>query len=238
MTASQKHPGLYLSMPHPCSYLPERESTILFVDPQQSLDSEHYGHFVQQGFRRSGDLIYRPYCRACAACVAVRLPVNDFTPDRSQRRVARANADLAVTLRAPGFDEEHFALYRRYQSGRHPGSGMDDPDPDKYQRFLSSSLLDTRFIEFRLDGRLLAVAIADWLPDGLSAVYTFYDPAEQHRGLGTYAILREIEEVRRLGLPHLYLGYWIAESRKMAYKRRFRPIEALTGRRWERMADQ
>ncbi len=244
MTASQKKPDLYLSMPHPCSYLPERMSTILFVDPRYSADSAFYGQCVQQGYRRSGDLIYRPYCRECTACVPVRVPVARFAATRGQRRVWRKNRELRVYTRPPGFYPEHFELYRRYQAARHAGSSMDDPDPEKYLAFLSSRRVDTRFYEFREGptpapalgeqpaSRLLAVAVADLLPDGLSAMYTFFDPQAQAHGLGVYAVLWEIEETRRLGRPYLYLGYWIRECAKMAYKRDYHPLEALRDGRW------
>jgi arginine-tRNA-protein transferase len=235
MTANQQRPELYLSMPHPCSYLPERTSTILFVDPRYSSDSAFYGQRVQQGFRRSGDLIYRPYCRGCNACVPVRVPAARFRPDRGQRRVWERNRDLTVRERPPGFDPAQFELYRDYQTLRHPGSSMDDSDPEKYLAFLLSRRVETRFYEFRLgadDSRLLAVAVADRLPDGLSAMYTFFDPRQRSRALGVYAILWEIEQVRRLGLAHLYLGYWIRECPKMSYKNRYRPVEALRNGRW------
>ncbi len=246
MTATQGKPNLYLSMPHPCSYLPERSSTIVFVDPQQALDTHSYAHFVQQGFRRSGELVYRPYCQDCAACIPVRLPVQRFRPSRGQRRVWARNADVRVTVRPPAFSAEHFALYRHYQAGRHPGSTMDDPDPGKYIGFLRSTQVETEFCELRTratktssrarDGELLGVAVTDVLPDGLSAVYTFYNPDERTRALGVYAILWQIAEARRRGLSWLYLGYWIEQSPKMAYKKNFRPLEALRDGRWDTLA--
>lgn len=239
MTINQKKPDLYLSMPHSCSYLPERVSTIVFVDPRHTLNQLSYGHYVRQGFRRSGDLVYRPYCQTCSACVPVRIPVAHFTPTRGQRRVWRRNQDLHVIERDPVMDAEHFALYRRYQTGRHSGSSMDDPDPERYANFLMSKQADTRFHEFRLPGRdypgggqLLAVAVTDLLPDGLSAVYTFYEPDLPARGLGVHAILWQVAEARRLGLPWVYLGYWIKESPKMAYKTNFRPVEIIQNGRW------
>jgi arginine-tRNA-protein transferase len=183
----------------------------------------------------------------------VRLPVADFRPTRGQRRVWTRNQDLRVIERAPGFYPDHFALYRRYQEARHAGSSMDDPDPEKYLSFIVSRRIETRLYEFRLaaepdpasvhagmesdappDGRLLAVAVADALPDGLSAMYTFYDPAEKARALGVQAILWEIVETRRRGLGHLYLGYWIGDCPKMAYKSNFQPLEELRDGRWQR----
>jgi len=232
MTIRQNKPDLYLSMPHPCSYLAGRMSTILFVDPQRILSAGEYGAFVRQGFRRSGDLIYRPHCQGCCACVAVRVPVREFAPTRGQRRVWSRNHDIEVVQKPARYEPSHFDLYRCYQAGRHPDSGMNDADPQKYIGFLASRQVETAFFELRADGRLLGVAVADVLPDGLSAVYTFYDPALPQRGLGVYAVLWEITEARRRGLDYLYLGYWIAESAKMSYKTNYRPVEMLQAGRW------
>ncbi len=232
MTTYQKTPTLFLSLPHPCSYLPGRMATSLFLDPRQKLDSSAYAGFMRLGFRRSGDFIYRPHCHGCHACVPVRIPMARFEPNRSQRRVWRRNRDLEVRATPPVFSSEHFSLYARYQAHRHPGGGMDDPDPGKFLGFLAASRLDTTFYEFRQDGRLLAVAVVDYLPDSLSAVYTFYDPDEHARGLGVYAVLWQVEEARRRQLPHVYLGYWIRESPKMAYKANYAPLEAYLDNRW------
>jgi arginine-tRNA-protein transferase len=233
MTIRQNRPDLYLSMPHPCSYLAGRQSTILFVDPQRILNEGEYGAFVRQGFRRSGDLVYRPHCPSCNACVPVRVPVREFSAARGQRRVWQKNADLTVTARPARFDSEHFDLYCRYQTGRHPGSGMCDTDPQKYLSFLASRQVETLFFELRAGATLVGVAVADVLPDGLSAVYTFYDPDQPGRGLGVYAVLWEIAETARRGLDYLYLGYWIAESPKMSYKTNYRPLQALWHGRWQ-----
>lgn len=242
MSVNQKKPDLYLSMPHACSYLPGRSSTIMFVDPQSRIDDALYGDFVQHGFRRSGELVYRPYCRECSACVPVRVPVNEFKLNRAQKRVWRRNQDIVVEARPPQFDPEHFALYRRYQAARHPGSSMDDPDPERYLNFFFSRQVKTRFYELRLPpasgagaGRLLGVAVVDVLRDALSAMYTFFEPDLRARGLGVYAILWQIAEARRLGLSWLYLGYWIEECHKMAYKIHYRPLEALDKGKWSRI---
>jgi arginine-tRNA-protein transferase len=236
MTIRQNKPDLYLSMPHPCSYLAGRMSTILFVDPQRLLSEVEYGALVRQGFRRSGDLVYRPHCQGCNACVAVRVPVREFAPTRGQRRVWNRNRDIEVVQKPACFEAAHFDLYRRYQAGRHPDSGMNDADPQKYLGFLASRQVETAFFELRAEDRLLGVAVADVLPDGLSAVYTFYDPDLPERGLGVYAVLWEMAETVRRGLDYLYLGYWIAESPKMSYKTNYRPIEALQDGRWARLA--
>jgi arginine-tRNA-protein transferase len=236
MTIRQNKPDLYLSMPHPCSYLAGHMSTILFVDPQRILSEGEYGTFVRQGFRRSGDLVYRPHCQGCSACVAVRVPVREFAPTRGQRRVWERNRDIEVVRLPARFEQAHFDLYRRYQAGRHPDSGMNDADPQKYLGFLASRQVETAFFELRAQGRLLGVAVADVLPDGLSAVYTFYDPDLPQRGLGVYAVLWEMAETKQRGLDYLYLGYWIAESPKMSYKANYQPIEALQDGRWARLA--
>lgn len=237
MTVRQNKPDLYLSMPHPCSYLDDRQSTILFIDPQRLFAPGEYSHFVRQGFRRSGDLVYRPHCANCSSCVAVRVPVREFAPNRGQRRTWQRNRDIDVVEQPVRFDPRHFELYRRYQAGRHPESGMNDTDPQKYLGFLSSRQVNTAFFEFREANRLLGVAVVDLLTDGMSAVYTFYDPDMPQRGLGSFAILWQIAETARRGLDYLYLGYWIAETPKMSYKTRYRPLEIYRQGRWIRHPD-
>ena len=232
MTREHKVPEMFLSMPHPCSYLPGRVATSLFVDPRTPLDSTTYASYMRLGFRRSGDLVYRPHCRDCHACIPVRVPVAEFQPNRAQRRVMDRNSDLKITAHAPVYDPEHFALYLKYQKNRHSGGGMDDPDPQKYTNFLLSRHVHTVFYEMRHQNRLLVVAVVDHLPDGLSAVYTFFDPQEKRRSLGTYAVLWQIQRARQLGLPWVYLGYLIRECAKMSYKENYQPLEAYTDGRW------
>jgi leucyl-tRNA---protein transferase len=232
MTSHQKPPEIFLSMPHPCSYLPGRTATSLFLDPRQRLDSRQYAGFMRLGFRRSGDLIYRPHCRECNACIPVRLPVDRFRPDRGQRRIWKRNQDLRVIPCPPIFCQEHFELYLRYQARRHPGGGMDDPDPHKYINFLGSQHIHTVFYEMRRENKLLGVAVTDILPDGLSAVYTFFDPDEQRRALGVYAVLWQARQAVERRLPWLYLGYWIKDCAKMAYKTNYRPLEVFFNGHW------
>lgn len=232
MSGHQRSPDIFLSMPHPCSYLPGKTAATLFIDPRFPLDRDRYGAFTRLGFRRSGDLVYRPHCPGCIACVPVRIPAGRFTPDRGQRRIWKKNRAVEIVARPGVFSREHFELYLRYQAARHPGGGMDDPDPQKYINFLTGRRVETVFYEMREAGRLLGVAAVDRLNDGLSAVYTFYDPSEVARGLGTFAILWQVEHARALGLEWVYLGYWIAESRKMAYKTQFRPIEVYRNGQW------
>jgi leucyl-tRNA---protein transferase len=228
-------PDLYLSAPHACSYLPRREAVMLVTDPRQPADGGVYAGLARQGFRRSGRFTYRPHCRGCSACVSVRIPSDEFRPDRAQRRILKANQDVQLVPRPPLFDASHFRLYSRYQDQRHPGSSMQHADPERYLEFLVSPTVQTTFLELRLGTRLVGVAVTDTLVDGLSAVYTWYEPELRGRSLGTLAILRQIQWAQELGLRWMYLGYWISESPKMAYKTRFQPIEGYREGRWERL---
>lgn len=229
-----KHIQLFRGPGHPCSYLPNYIARSAYVDTSLELDASTYTRLAEQGFRRSGDLVYRPHCIACEACVPVRIPVAQFLPDRSQRRVFRDNADLTAIPRPAEYDEEHYRLFQRYLSARHEEGGMADSEPEDYMGFLGSRWADAAFVEFRLGNKLLAVAVVDRLLDGLSAVYTFFDPRQPQRSLGTLAVLWQVQEARRLGLDWVYLGFWIEECRKMNYKERFRPLEARLGGRWRR----
>ena len=222
---------------HACGYWPERSARDLVLDPRDPRLAQVYPQALDWGFRRSGDLVYRPHCAHCRACVAVRIPVADFVPDRSQRRAAKRHADLRTLVARLGFAPEHYALYLRYQSTRHAGGGMDHDSREQYAQFLLQSKVNTRLVEFRdAEGTLRMVSIIDLLDDGLSSVYTFFDPDEPNASYGTYNVLWQIEQCRHLGLQYLYLGYWIAQSPKMAYKARFRPIEQLVGGQWQALA--
>ncbi len=222
---------LYLSTEHPCGYLPDRGARNAYVDPSLQMSRERYAWLITQGFRRSGDYVYRPHCAKCQLCTAARVPVSYFQPSRSQRRCMAQNADLSLTI-VRTLDDEHHALYQRYLQARHPGDGMDGDNREAFQSFLQCNWGDAQFWEFRHEQRLLAVAVVDALPAALSAVYTFFDPNETARGLGTYAVLSQIEVARMRGLPHVYLGYWVSQSRKMDYKKNFRPLELLGENGW------
>lgn len=217
---------------HACGYWPERSARDLVFDPRDERLPRFYAQALQWGFRRSGDLVYRPHCARCRACLAVRLPVEAFTPSRSQRRCQSRNAAVEARVLPAGLDDERLALYRRYLASRHPGGGMDGHGAHEFEQFLCGSWANTRFLELREHGRLLAVAVTDVEPLAMSAVYTFFEPDQSARGLGTLAILRQVEWARREQRAHLYLGYWIAGHEKMDYKRRFRPLEGFDGRGW------
>ncbi|WP_213878649.1 arginyltransferase [Pseudomonas sp. dw_358] len=222
----------YATQPHSCSYLPEEQATTLFLDPSQPMDANVYADLSEMGFRRSGDHLYRPHCQRCNACVPARIPTTAFLASRQQRRILKRNTDIEVTCTSPTFSEEYFELYQRYIEQRHADGDMYPPSREQFTTFLVRDLPFSRFYEFRVASRLLAVAVTDLLPNGLSAVYTFYDPAEERRSLGRFAILWQIGEAQRLGLQAVYLGYWIKNCKKMNYKTQYRPIELLINQRW------
>ena len=222
----------YMTVGFECGYLPDREAKNLIIDPHLPVTNALFGDLLECGFRRSGQHIYRPHCDGCQACIPVRVPVKQFSPNRSQKRCWRRNQDLTHTRAPAEFNREQFDLYQRYMNSRHGDSGMADSTESQYLEFLSCPGVNTHFYEFRLRRRLVAVAVTDDLPRGLSAVYTYYDPQLEERSLGTFAVLWQIHEARRLGLPWVYLGYWIEACAKMRYKSNFSPLEAYRNSRW------
>jgi arginyl-tRNA--protein-N-Asp/Glu arginylyltransferase len=233
--AAERELRFFGTTPRTCSYLPNRSAVSVFADPNARLSAALYEQLAGLGFRRSGSDLYVPACPGCRECVPVRIPVHQFKRSRNQQKLWNRNRDLECRLLPPVFRDDHFALYSRYLSSRHPGGGMDQPSPDDYLNFLTSDWCETLFVELRLDGFPVAVAVTDLLGNALSAVYTFFDPLLQRRSLGTYGVLRQVELARALGCDWHYLGYWISSSKKMQYKTRFRPLQAYRDGEWRNL---
>lgn len=232
MTSSLRDLKVYTTYPHSCSYLQEQEATTLFVDPRQNMDKVLYSKLSVLGFRRSGNHVYRPHCSHCNACTPARIPVADFQPRRSQRRVWQRNQDLMVISTDDIQDDEAYELYQRYICQRHADGDMYPPDREQYLAFLNNVWDCTRYFRFYERGELIAIAVADELENGLSAIYTFFEPEAQKRSLGAYAIQWQVSKALDMGLEYLYLGYWIKNCRKMAYKSDYRPLQVYMNSNW------
>ncbi len=233
-----RHLQLYTTAEVPCSYFDERMSRNLVPDPELSLNMPIYNQLIQHGFRRSGQHCYRPHCKSCNACLACRIPVHEFTGNRSQKRCLKANQQLTQTVVSAGFSEEYFELYRRYLNSRHTDGSMANPAEEDFSQFLFSQWSDTQFLEYRFNGKLVAVAATDIVSDGLSAVYSFFEPEMEKYSLGTFCVLKQIDYARSLGLDYVYLGYWIEDHPKMHYKRNFRPLQFYLDEQWQNIASK
>jgi arginine-tRNA-protein transferase len=236
-------PQFYLTAPSPCPYLPGQQERKIFTHLVGKRAASLNDLLTQTGFRRSQTIAYRPACECCRACVSVRVLVNDFRPNDSQRRARRVNADLVGTFVQPKPTNEHFALFRAYLNARHPEGGMADMSSLDFAMMVEDTHIDTQLVEYRTRktpvseeaaGSLYAVCLTDRLADGLSLVYSFYTPHHPRRSLGAYVILDHIEKARSLGLPHVYLGYWVEGSKKMGYKAAYLPQERLGMHGWNR----
>lgn len=244
MTEQQKHfPEFYVTAPQACPYLPGRLERKLFTHLTKEKPDTLIDNLLRGGFRRSQNIAYMPYCEGCHACVSVRVVVDGFKPGRTMRRVSERNRSIASARCRPEPTSEQFALFRRYIDTRHADGGMADMTVLDYAMMVEDSVINTFVTEYRakpegaLDSDpetwpLVAAALCDLLSDGISMVYSFYEPEWEQASLGTYMILEHIAYARQLGLPYVYLGYWITGSRKMSYKMRFQPLEQLGPNGW------
>lgn len=225
---------VYATAPHSCSYIDGREATTLFLDPALQISAQTYTEISEIGFRRSGKHFYKPHCQHCSDCIPSRIAVNQFKTSRRQRRILNKNSDLTFHNVEHINHDEHYQLYERYISLRHAEGDMYPPSRDQYMQFIGDQTEFSHYTEFRLNNELVAVCVQDTLPNSLSAIYTFFNP-ESSRSLGAYAILWMIDAAKRNGQQHLYLGYWVRECQKMAYKIEYRPIELLLNGRWQKL---
>ncbi len=229
----------YVTTPYRCGYLPKKLAQSLIAAPHHLIDTEIYSSLVQQGFRRSGKFAYRPHCEKCQACVPVRVVLDQFKPTRSQSRAYKKHANLSVRILPLAYSQSHFELYANYQALRHstdenfnPSNSLDDAE--QYRQFLCQSNVESVMVEFRdSKHQVKIVSVADIVRDGISAVYTFYDANDPKSSYGTHSIMWLIDWTKSLGLPYLYLGYWIKDSVKMAYKQNFQPQEQLINDEWK-----
>lgn len=227
---------LFITPPHSCSYLPDRASRMLFIDPNIMVTTHMLSELSRQGFRRSGDFVYKPECKHCRQCLPVRLPVDLYTPNKSQKRTAKRNQDITLkVISSRQATAIHYELYAKYINNRHYDGDMYPPSLEQFKKFLVHGCSDSLFFEFWLDNTLICVAVSDILDDGLSAVYTFFDTSYDKRSLGTLAILTQIEWVKSQGLDFLYLGYWVPEAPKMKYKNNFLPLDLMINNQWHRV---
>ena len=223
----------YITPPHQCSYIEGRAARMVFLDPVKRIDTVTLSELSRQGFRRSGDFVYRPECNHCRQCLSARIDVQAFTLNSSQKKALRINRDLRIVTRATGHATDvHYQLYARYIELRHADGDMYPPTREQFEKFLVDSCTDSFFLEIWHADQLKAVATCDYLDDGISAVYTFFDPALSKRSLGTFAILQQIEWAKAHGLPYVYLGYWVPNAPKMKYKAQFAGLEVLLHQQW------
>lgn len=222
-----------MTEPHTCNYLPEQTAHSIFIAPDYPVSNTMHSILLRHGFRRSGDYLYKPSCQKCHACLSSRIVCRDFELTRRLKRIQKKNLDLTTQLHPSSFSDEYFDLYFRYLAHRHQDGGMYPPSIQQFQSFLLSEWCDTRFIEFRLQQRLIAVSVVDFVDDGLSALYTFFDPDFEQRSLGALAILSQIQLCKDNHLDYVYLGYWIEQCQKMRYKQEYQPLELFVDPHWK-----
>ena len=228
----------YSTSSHACSYLDGKEASTIFVDPKTDLNGELYSQLSELGFRRSGRHVYRPNCETCQACVPIRVPVNTFTPSRSQTRCSKRNRDLTMHVVNTIDTDEHYQLYEHYINLRHQDGDMYPASKEQYRDFLTSEWGITEYIEFRDDNKkLIAVSVTDALVHGISAIYFFFDPEQDKRSLGTFNILHLIERAKQCQKPFVFLGYWIKACQKMSYKTKYQPFQVFVNNSWITVSD-
>ena len=226
----------YITPPHDCSYLPNKSARMVFLDPAHRIDVVTLSELSRTGFRRSGDFVYRPECHLCRQCLSSRVPVAEFRMNSSQKKAWKRNQDLVMKITSPEHAGDlHYVLYERYINERHADGDMFPPTRDQFEKFLLQSCTDSFFLELWQGERLISVSTCDLLDDGISAVYTFFDPDENRRSLGAFSILKQIEHAQKLGLQFIYLGYWVPHSNKMNYKSQYLPLELLIDGQWRRL---
>ena len=223
---------LYLTAKQSCSYLEDKESQSIVVDEQFGMTRQIYSHLIERGFRRSGNSVYAPHCQNCSACIACRIKPTKFVPNRSQKRCIEGNKGTVAIIKPCQYDNKHEKLYTAYITDRHTDS-LASATEHEHMEFFGSRWCETWLVEFHVDKQLAAVAVVDVLSNALSAVYTFYNPQFKKYGLGTYAVLWQIEKAKQMGMENVYLGYWVENSQKMGYKSNFKPLEILTNQQWQ-----
>ena len=223
----------YITPPHDCSYLAGKSARMVFLDPAHKIEVVTLSELSRVGFRRSGDFVYRPECHLCRQCLSSRVPVNSFVMNSQQKKAWKRNQDLEVRISLPkDATHIHYQLYERYIIERHADGDMYPPSYDQFEKFLIHSCSNSFFLELWKDNQLISVSTCDILDDGISAVYTFFDPNENRRSLGVFAILKQIEYVQSKLQSYLYLGYWVPHSEKMNYKSQYSPFEILLDGQW------
>ena len=225
----------YQTQAHPCSYLYGESARTIFLNPKQKIDNAVYSQLSEFGFRRSGQHIYKPMCQQCKACIPLRVPVDTFEATRRQKRTLKRNKDVIIKAVSTINTDEHYALYHRYITERHADGDMYPPTKEQFLSFLADKWASVNYYEYRVEGRLIAVSVADIMDNGVSAIYTYFDPSETQRSLGRFVILSLIKLAKKKNLPCVYLGYWIKSSEKMRYKSEYRPLEILIDDRWLRV---
>jgi arginyl-tRNA--protein-N-Asp/Glu arginylyltransferase len=235
--SNMKNIRFYITPPHPCSYLDDRSARMVFIDPIRTLNISTFSELSRQGFRRSGDFIYKPECQHCRQCLSSRIPAERFEFASKYRRILNHNKDLRMAIRPTSHATViHYHLYARYIEERHADGDMYPPTREQFDKFLVTGGVDSFFLEFWLHDRLMVVATCDPLDDGISAVYTFFDPDENKRSLGTFSILQQIKWASSHNLDFVYLGYWVPQAEKMRYKSNFLPLEVLLDGHWQRLS--